>query len=146
MSLKSDVYVQFSHFCRIWNGRTKTAEYPQLNGTTSVTVVFSIVPPLLTFAPSTQGTVAFITSVSHDRLEAMQYYKEGNTVCECVCVCVVCVCVCVYVCVCVCVNVCGCMHVCGVCSSDVCCVCVWCVMCLGVCVVYACGVDVCCVC
>ena len=124
----------------MWTGRTKVAEYPELCGRTMVTVVYSIIPPVLTFAPSTQGTVAFFTSVSNKPDEAVKYYKEGErererereSLCMYVCVCVF-ICVCVYICsyvhvsmyvfvlicVCVCVHVymCVCVCVC-VCVSE----------------------------
>ncbi|KAK7104585.1 protein-glucosylgalactosylhydroxylysine glucosidase-like [Littorina saxatilis] len=62
----------------LWTGKTKTAEYPNIAGTTAVTVAYTVVPPVLTFAPSTQGTVAFFTSVSHDQGEALNYLAEGQ--------------------------------------------------------------------
>ncbi|XP_076464028.1 protein-glucosylgalactosylhydroxylysine glucosidase-like [Babylonia areolata] len=62
----------------VWTGRTKEAEYPEVNGTTPVTVVYSLVPPFITFGPSVEGTATFFTSVGTSKADAMKYFMEGK--------------------------------------------------------------------
>ncbi|KAL8559375.1 hypothetical protein ACOMHN_045095 [Nucella lapillus] len=76
---KSSEDVNFVHEkLGTWQGRTKEAEYPQTNGTLPVTVLYSVAPPTLTFPAHTQGSAAFLTSVSPFKADAVKYFNEGK--------------------------------------------------------------------